>query len=194
MIFLALIVLPFLDRGDTRSIGKRMKYTTIGAIFVAEVAVLTVWGKLTPGAVIPNEQAVLILGGTALLVALGSVVAYSLVFGGISRATGASPPTGGPVVRTASVRSRLQSASLWTACSFVGLLVVGSFGISGSLNAVAGMMAAGTTSAGLVYSLVASLALVSVAVAGTAFLVYRLELSTGAIRRRVRAFEVGWKG
>lgn len=35
--------------------------------------------------------------------------------------------------------------------------------------------------------------LISVAVAGTAYLVYRLDLSTGAVKRRVRAFEVGWK-
>jgi ubiquinol-cytochrome c reductase cytochrome b subunit len=192
LIFIVLIIMPFLDRGKTRSIGTRMKYVTLGAIFVAEVGVLTVWGKLTPGQIIPNEQAAIVLGGTALLVTLGSVVAYWLVFGGISRATHSSPPTGGPVVRAPSVQSQLRSASLWTACSFVGLLVVGTFGISGSLGAVAGMMAAGGAPASLIYSLAASLALVTAAVVGTAYLVYRLDLSTGAIRRRVRSFEVGW--
>ena len=55
------------------------------------------------------------------------------------------------------------------------------------------MMAASSTPAPLLYSLGASLALISVAVAGTAYLVYRLDLSTGAIRRRIRVFEVGWK-
>lgn len=144
LIFLTLIVLPFIDRGTTRSIARRMKYITLGLIFVAEIAALTIWGQLTPGQVIPNEQAVLVLGGTALLVAVGSVVAYRLVFGGISRATRASPPTGGAVVRTPSVQSALHSASLWTTGSFVGLLVLGTFGISGSINAVAGMMAART--------------------------------------------------
>jgi quinol-cytochrome oxidoreductase complex cytochrome b subunit len=193
LVFLALIVLPFIDRGETRLIAKRMKYITLGLIFVAEVAVLTVWGRLTPGQVISNEQAVLVLGGTALLVALGSVVAYRLVFGGISRATRASPPTGGAAIGAPSVQSALHSASLWTASSFVGLLVLGTFGISGSIGAVAGMMAANATSPALLDSLGASLALISVTVAGTAYLVYRLDLSTGSIKRRVRAFEVGWK-
>jgi hypothetical protein len=55
------------------------------------------------------------------------------------------------------------------------------------------MMAANATSTSLLDSLGASLALISVAVAGTAYLVYRLDLSTGSIKRRVRALEVGWK-
>ena len=120
LIFLALIVLPFIDRGSTRSIEKRTKYVTLGLIFVAEVAVLTVWGQLTPGRVISNEQAVLVLGGTALLVALGSVVAHRLVFGGLSKVAGASPPSGTPGIRVQSAQPSLRRASLWTAGSFEG--------------------------------------------------------------------------
>jgi hypothetical protein len=55
------------------------------------------------------------------------------------------------------------------------------------------MMAANATSAALLDSLGASLGLISVAVAGAAYLVYRLDLSTGTVKRRIRAFEVGWK-
>jgi quinol-cytochrome oxidoreductase complex cytochrome b subunit len=193
VIFVALTILPFIDRGETRSISKRMKYITIGLIFVAEVAVLTIWGRLTPGQIIPNEEAVIVLGGTALAVALVSVGTYRLVFGGISKATRTPAPTGGPAARMPSVQSALHSASLWTAGSFVGLLLLGTFGISGSLSAVAGMMSSDGISTVLLETLGASLSLVAVAVAGTAYLVYRLDLSTGAIRRRVKAFEVGWK-
>jgi len=193
IIFIALIVLPFLDRGRTRAIAKRMKYVTLGLIFVAEVGVLTVWGRLTPGQIITNEQAVLVLGGTALLVTLGSVLAYRLVFGGISRISRASPPSGGPLANTPSVQTMLPSASLWTAGSFVGLLVLGTFGIGGAFGALANVLAAGAISTTVLTSLGASLALIAVTVVGTAYLLYRLDLSTGAIKRRVRAFEVGWK-
>lgn len=193
LIFLVLTVLPFIDRGNTRAVSKRLRYITLGLIFVAEVAVLTIWGRLTPGQVISNEQAVLVLGGTALLVALGTIVSYKVVFGGISKVTHASPPSGGTEVKSQSVQAALRSASLWTVGSFVALLVVGTFGISGSLEAVAGMMEAGGASAALLYSLGSSLALISVAAAGTAYLLYRLDLSTGSIRRRVKAFEVGWR-
>ena len=193
LIFLALIFLPFIDRGQTRAITKRMKYITLGLIFVAEIAVLTVWGRLTPGQIISNEQAVLVLGGTALLVTLCSVAAYRLVFGGISKVTRASPPSGGAAVRAPPVQSALRSASFWTAGSFVILLVLGTFGISGSITAIGSMMTVDALSTTLLYSLSASLALISVAVCGAAYLLYRLDLSTGSLKRRVRAFEVGWK-
>jgi len=193
LIFIVLIILPFIDRGETKSIAKRMRYVTLGLIFVAEVVVLTVWGRLTPGQEISNEQAVLVLGGTALLVTLASVGAYRLVFGGISKITQAPPPSGGPLANTPSVQTRLRSASLWTAGSFVGLLVLGTFGISGAIGALASMLAVGMISSALLFSLVASLVLISVTVGGTAYLLYRLDLSTGAIKKRVRAFEVGWK-
>ncbi len=49
LIFIVLVFLPFIDRGEERSIGKREKFVTLGAIFVAEVIVLSVWGELTPG-------------------------------------------------------------------------------------------------------------------------------------------------
>lgn len=79
LVFVILVLLPFIDRSEARSIGKRMKFVTLGAIFVAEVAALSVWGKLTPGKVIPNEQGALVLGGIGLLVTLGSVAFYKLL-------------------------------------------------------------------------------------------------------------------
>ena len=79
LILIALVLVPFLDRGETRRLEKRKKYVTLGAIFVAEVAVLSVWGLLTPGRIIPNEQAALVLGGTALLVILVSVAVYRIL-------------------------------------------------------------------------------------------------------------------
>lgn len=194
LIFLLLVLLPFIDRGKTRSIRERKMYVTLGAIFVAEVAVLAVWGYLTPGMAIPDETAVLVLGGTALLVTLGSVVAYKAVFGGLRRISKTEGPSG---VRTdkaeISVSGRKvssRSAALWTSGTFVGLLVGGAYFIAGSVN---GVVALRLGAPGALQSLGASLAGLSLVVVGSIFLLYRLDLGNGSIKRRVKAFEVGWK-
>ncbi len=72
VVFLALISLPFIDRGKTREATKRPVYITLGLIFVAEVLTLSYWGLITPGQTIPVEQAALVIGGMALLIALSS--------------------------------------------------------------------------------------------------------------------------
>ncbi|HYC26732.1 MAG TPA: cytochrome bc complex cytochrome b subunit, partial [Nitrososphaerales archaeon] len=76
LIFVVLIVLPFIDRGKNRQASRRPVYTTLGLVFVAEVLVLSYWGLVTPGETIPIEQAALVIGGTALLIAVGSLVIY----------------------------------------------------------------------------------------------------------------------
>jgi quinol-cytochrome oxidoreductase complex cytochrome b subunit len=198
IIFLALFFLPFIDRGKTRNFDKRIKYVTLGAIFAAEVVVLAIWGYLTPGRAIPDEQAVLLLGGTALLVAVGSVVAYKLVFGslrGLATARSGGSTTAGvikqsPAVSPKSVSSR--SAAMWTAGSFVALLTAATFFIGNSLNDMVDLGLRGA-SAGVLSSLAISLVGLSLAAVGSMFLLYRLDLGSGSIKRRIRAFEVGWK-
>lgn len=58
-----LFLLPFYDRSTRRNISQRPVYITIGAILIVELAALTVWGYLTPGQIISNYEAVLLLGG-----------------------------------------------------------------------------------------------------------------------------------
>jgi quinol-cytochrome oxidoreductase complex cytochrome b subunit len=60
-----LVLLPFYDRSKRRGPSQRPLFMTIGAIGVAEFMTLTLWGYLTPGQVIPDWQAVLVLGGVA---------------------------------------------------------------------------------------------------------------------------------
>jgi ubiquinol-cytochrome c reductase cytochrome b subunit len=193
LIFVALIALPFIDRGRTRSIAKRMKYVTLGAIFAAEVAVLAVWGYLTPGQAISNEEAALVLGGTALLVCIGSLVAYRLVFGGLkalsSRRNGPKPPQGRGL-QPDEVPSR--SAAMWTAGLFVGLITAGTYFIGGVINGFVRAGLGGLTSA-TALSLLYSFTGLGLTVVGSIFLLYRLDLGSGSIKRRVRAFEAGWR-
>ena len=188
VVFVALILLPFIDRGSNRRLEGRMKYEAVGLIFVAEVGVLTAWGYLTPGKIIPTEQAVLVLGSTALLVALVTVVSYRLIFRKI--ATGAPAEGGGP---PSAYRSRsFDVASLWTAASFVVVLTLGTFGISGLIGSAVSLIVGGYA-AGMASSLAVATGELALAVLGSVYLLYRLDLGSGMIRRRVKAFEVGWK-
>ena len=169
-------------------------YVTLGGIFVAEVAVLAVWGYLTPGIAISDETAGLVLGGTALLVTLGSVVAYKAVFGSLRSLARRRGEAGGQAALTSSPVAPRQvssrSAAAWTSGIFVCLLVAGAFFIGGSINGVVALRL-GQPSA--LQSLLVSLAGLSLATLGTMFLIYRLDLGSGSIRKRVRAFEFGWK-
>ena len=153
----------------------------LGVIFVAELTVLSYWGLVTPGQIIPTEQAALVLGGTALIVALVFVGVYRMMF---SRLKGKLSP---------SVQSSMsmKRAQLWTAAIFTLLLVGGSLAISGSITGAAQMAALGITPPGL-FNLVAYLTAVGMVVLGTIYLLYRLDLANGSIKRRVSVLEVGW--
>jgi quinol-cytochrome oxidoreductase complex cytochrome b subunit len=70
LILVVVLMLPFYDRGKARRISQRPTYVTIGMIAVAELVVLTVWGYMTPGQVIPDSQAIMIIAGTALIVSV----------------------------------------------------------------------------------------------------------------------------
>jgi quinol-cytochrome oxidoreductase complex cytochrome b subunit len=70
IVVILLVLLPFYDRSKRRSLNQRPVFVTIGAIGVAEFLTLTLWGYFTPGQVIPDWQAVLVLGGVAAATAV----------------------------------------------------------------------------------------------------------------------------
>jgi ubiquinol-cytochrome c reductase cytochrome b subunit len=78
LIFVVMALLPFFDKGKERRLAQRPVYVTIGLIIVAEVIVLTVWGYITPGQVISDSQAILVIGGTALIIAGVSWAVYKM--------------------------------------------------------------------------------------------------------------------
>ncbi len=188
LIFVILVLLPFIDRGETKRISKRPIYVTLGFVFVAEVIVLAIWGHLTPGQVIPNSQAILVLGGTALMVSLISLTAYGVLRGKRQEST-QTPKVSSPSQPRAS---SAHTASVWASAMFVVLLGVGTLSIGSSINSLVLMTTFGSTDTQLAV-LVFSLVVLAVSVAGACFLLYRLDLGRGRIKRRVRAFEVGWK-
>ncbi len=79
LLFAVLLFLPFLDRSSARKIGERPWLVTLGAIFIAELAVLAYWGEITPGQDIPAWEGAAVVGGTALLVGGASLLLYRLV-------------------------------------------------------------------------------------------------------------------
>ncbi|MDG6899164.1 MAG: cytochrome bc complex cytochrome b subunit [Nitrososphaerota archaeon] len=179
-IFVLLIILPFLDRGKAREASKRPVYTTLGVIFVSEVVILSYWGMVTPGKIIPVEQAALVVGGTALLVAMGSALVYRAMY---SRAKG----------RLALVPSReVPSSELKTGLAFTGLVALGALSLGTLVSGAAGVILGGPSPGGLAV-IAAAAVLLALDLLGSVFLTYRLDLRTGSIRRRVKVLETGWR-
>jgi quinol-cytochrome oxidoreductase complex cytochrome b subunit len=187
LIFIVLTILPFIDRGKTRRIARRPWYVTIGLVFIAEVVVLTIWGQKTPGQVIPNTQGLLVLGGTALAVGIISLNAYRLL---ARRPTDQAGNTLPAVSRSGA--GHIHSASLWASAIFVAVLGLGAFSIGGLINSVVVMGTFGVSELELV-ALAFSVAALAVSVLGACFLLYRLDLGRGRIKRRVKMFEMGWR-
>ena len=171
LIFVLLLALPFVDRGATRRIRDRPVYVTIGWIFIAELFVLAYWGLESPGQVIATEEAALVLGGTAILVAIVSLAFYR----GMSRRP--SKPVGE------------THGALSTATGFVALLAAGSIGIGWSFNSIVRVVAMGANSLNLLQLGISLGVLVSV-IPLSMFFLYRLELDRGSLKRRVRLFDV----
>jgi quinol-cytochrome oxidoreductase complex cytochrome b subunit len=99
-VFIALILLPFIDRGDNRRLINRPKFVILGSIFSAELVVLAGWGLMTPGQIIPTLTAIEVLGGTALIVTLvlagvfAAIRPANTLAGPVSTAAPSAPMTG----------------------------------------------------------------------------------------------------
>jgi len=180
LIFVLLFLLPFVDRGRTRKISERFGFVTLGLIFIGELVVLAYWGLVTPGQTIPTEQAVLVLGGTALIIAIISYMTYRMTW----------PRAGGQSFSTR--RSVKLPTKLTTAFCFVVLIAAGCVAIGGSLDAIVRIALDGANTARTI-SLILWFALLSFVLLGSLFLLYRIELPTGLLRRRIRPFEVEWR-
>jgi quinol-cytochrome oxidoreductase complex cytochrome b subunit len=180
LIFVLLLLLPFVDRGRTRKISERFGFVTLGLVFIGELVVLAYWGLVTPGQIIPTEQAVLVLGGTALIITTISYISYKIMW---SRATGQSYSTR----RAAKLPTKLT-----TALCFVALIASGCIAIGGSLDAIVRIAMNGTSTGGTI-GLILWFTLLSSVLLGSLYMLYRIELPTGLLRKRIRLFELEWR-
>ncbi len=181
VLFILLIILPFIDRSEKKRFRDRPVFVALGAIFVAELITLAYWGLITPGQVISNEQAALVIGGVSLLVVGATFLIHRLLYPSIKTRL----PIGKP-------SSTLRTAQAWTGMTFVVLVGLGAMTIGGSLDAIVQIVLGGVRVSNI-EQLVLSTAGLAVTVFGTVFLLYRLDLGTGAIKRRIKALEIGWR-
>ena len=193
LIFVALTLLPFMDRGETRRIESRriVRYSRphlrvrdcgpdgLGVPDPGENHPHGA-GRARPRGHRPSDRLGL---GRSLQGDLQGSACGDGPFEGPIAVLSPGPSTG---------RERSTRALLWTAASFVAVLTLGAFGIGGSIAASVQLIVQG-----------ANLSILSLwfylsensrwPFVGTLYLLYRLDLGTGSIKRRVKAFEVGWK-
>ena len=181
IIFILLVILPFIDRSNKKRFVERPVYISLGAIFVAELVALTYWGLVTPGQIISNEQAALVLGGVALAVAGGTFLLHNLLYRRVRSK-----------LLTGTHSATLRAAQAWTCMAFVLLVGLGAMTIGGSLDASVRLILGGITFAtvGMLFFFIIGLGAVVLA---SIFLLYRLDLGTGSVKKRVRLFEIGWE-
>ena len=179
LVFLALVALPFIDRGRTRAISRRPVYATLGVLFAGEVAALSYWGMISPGETIHNEQAAMVLGGVALLITLGSLVSYRLLY---SKAKSKLPT---------APASMISKSELWAGIAFTVLVGAGALTIGATLNSLVGILAGGFSWTGLL-NLSLSLFGLAASAIGSTLLIYRLDLRAGTLKKRVGFIERMW--
>ncbi len=180
LIFIVLILLPFIDRGPRKRVSQRPKFVTLGAIFIAELVALAYWGLVTPGQIIPVEQAALVLGGVALIVSFTSLGLFKLIN---SKARSKLP--------TVNV-SKIRRVEIWNGIMFTALTGFGALTIGASLDWGVRLIINGPNLSSLVY-FVFSFTTLAICVLATTYFIYRSDLRMGTIKRRVRMFEIGWR-
>lgn len=79
LLALVIIVLPFIDRSNAKHPIERPIATTLGVIGVVELVILTVWGAITPGQTIKNEDAFLFLILPAIIISAISYFIYKRI-------------------------------------------------------------------------------------------------------------------
>jgi quinol-cytochrome oxidoreductase complex cytochrome b subunit len=180
IVFAALFLLPFIDKGAYRRISGRPRFVTVGMIFISEILVLAYWGLITPGQIISTEAAALVLGGTAILVAVISLAGFWLLSFGRKR----TPASG---------KNRIPGSSrIWIGLAFISIIAIGALSIGVSLENTVTLILGGGNSLTLI-SLALSVTLLGLAALGTVYFLYRLELAAGSLKRRIRWFEMGWR-
>ena len=120
------------------------------------------------------------IGGTALLIALGSIAVYRVLY---SKAKGRLMTVPAAKLPRTEARSGL---------AFTALVGMGAVSIGTLLNSVVGI-SLGDSSATTVALLISSFIALALTALASVYMIYRLDLRTGGIRRRVKALEVGWR-
>lgn len=124
-------LLPFIDRSQRRNPTRRPLFSALGVIIIVELLVLTVWGYLTPGRVIPTPQAA---SGT-LIPAFATVAAVWLLWRRKNWTNTRKGGTGLPLSGVTRMLASPLKVPLLTIL-FVCLLLVGSLSFASFVNSL----------------------------------------------------------
>lgn len=127
------------------------------------------------------------------MITIGSVILYRLLYSATIRRKTGPPESVAPASSAKISQPITNSASLWTAGSFAGVIAVATFSMGSAVNSLVSLALNGL-GVGTIAMLSLSLAGVGLSVLMIAYLLYRLELNSGNLKRRVKMFEVGWRG
>jgi len=175
LIFILLILLPFIDRGASRAIPERPIFVTLGLVFIGEIIMLALWGLMTPGQIIPLGQAVLVLGGTALVIGVISLLAFRL--------SARRPETvGSPKITGGKLNAFVMTAA------FAIVVSTGGLAIGSCLSSFVYIILNGEDLVS-VATLGVALSALAVTIIASIFLLYISERTTGRLRRRLTLFE-----
>ncbi len=175
LVFILLVLLPFIDRGSSRAISQRPIFVTLGLIFIGEIIVLAAWGLLTPGQIIPLGQALLVLGGTAIMIVVISFSAFHFFSGSTKHAV---PPK--------NMTGKFNAFGITAA--FAIIVSIGTLAIGTSLSSIAQIILNGADFIQVV-TLVAGLCTLTVMIVASLFLLYMSDRTTGRLRMRIALFE-----
>jgi quinol-cytochrome oxidoreductase complex cytochrome b subunit len=147
-----LFLLPFYDRSKRRAMSKRPVFVTIGAIIVVEFLTLTVWGYMTPGQIIANQDAVLVLGGSTVATIITTWLLYRLYrlrqktpATVLSASKNNAPPaakqpqppaTEQPTQAMDKIKQASQSMLSWFTAIFVFFLIAASVSLASLVNMI----------------------------------------------------------
>jgi quinol-cytochrome oxidoreductase complex cytochrome b subunit len=173
LVFIALTLLPFIDRGSKRRIAERPLYVALGAILVAEVATLAYWGLVTPGEVIPTWEAGVLLGSIALAI-LGFTFAIQRLF----LRQDARQSTRVPMAKST------RTIQIILGGIFTVLLGAGALAIGKSIDMLVVIALSGATLINVGYLLLYLLGL-GVTVGGTVYFLHRLRPFDRSTRSQV---------
>jgi quinol-cytochrome oxidoreductase complex cytochrome b subunit len=148
-----LFLLPFYDRSKRRDLSKRPIFVTIGTIIVVEFVTLTVWGYLTPGQIISNVQAVLVLGGSTVATIIAMWIIYRIRRVNTRERKAPTAPVLQPpraISKNASkptrIRGQIEQASQsilsWFTAIFVFFLITASASLASLVNMIPNFLTA----------------------------------------------------
>jgi len=175
LIFILLLLLPFIDRSASRAIAQRPIYVTLGLVFIGEIIVLALWGLLTPGQIIPVSQAVLVLGGTAVIIGVVSLLAFRL-------SARRQETVGSPKITGGKLNAFVITAA------FAIITSVGALAIGNSLSSFVNIVLNGADFVS-VTTFVVALCTLAATILASLFLLYITDRTAGRLKRRFTVFE-----